>query len=297
MLKYLLLLKSIIFTISGNVCPEYQFYCNTLQSCLFQELTCPDRCDLCLIRQSSGENIACINDCDYVTLHLHLTECSINSCENDKCPTGFIIQKNRCKCVCISETSLCHHTYLCPKITPLTIPNDNINGYTVYQLSVVLKPDAYNIYVLYGNEDNPMIIPKAYQVHQHIGANLGGINPLIINYVHDSIFDSWFTISVLDGNDLGYINSIGIPWNDWEADNGLTIIDGAIFLNDPRMKLSNTNEYVIAHLTLNDNENHLLKVNINGKIKNPNPILSVTDVESFNERNVLFHILAKPYQH
>ena len=31
MLKYLLLLKSIIFTISGNVCPEYQFYCNTLQ--------------------------------------------------------------------------------------------------------------------------------------------------------------------------------------------------------------------------------------------------------------------------
>ena len=292
MLRYLLFLKSLIFTISGNVCQNNQFYCNTLETCLNQELTCPDRCDLCLIRQSNGENIACINDCDYSTLHLHLTECSMNLCEQTtECPLNYIVQKNRCNCVCIPETSLCHHTYLCPKITPLTIPNDNINGYTVYQLSVVLKPDAYNIYVLYGNDDNPMIIPKAYQVHQHIGANLGGINPLIINYVHESIYDSWFTISVLDGNDLGYINSIGIPWNDWESNSGLTITNGAIFLNDPRMKLSNTNEYVIAHLTLNDNENHFLKVNINGKKKNPS--LSIENVDSFNEQSVIFEIPAK----
>lgn len=294
MLKYLIALKLFVFANGGTVCSNNQFYCNTLQTCLYQELTCPDRCDLCLIRQSNGENINCRNDCDFNTLHYN--ECSDNSCdEYTQCPPGFIPEKNRCNCICIPETSLCDHSYLCPKITPLTISNNNIYGYTVYQLSVVLKSSAYNVYVLYGDENSPMIIPKAYQVHQHLGTNLGGINPLIINYVHDSIYDSWFTISVIDGNDLGYINSIGINWDDWDADNGLTVIDGAIFLNDPRMKLSNTNEYVIAHLTVDDRESHLLKVNINGKIKNPS--LSIQDLDSYNEQNVIFEIPAKSPEH
>ena len=80
MLKYLIALKLFVFASGNTVCSSNQFYCDTLQTCLYQELTCPERCDLCLIRQSNGENINCRNDCDFNTLHYN--ECSDNPCEN-----------------------------------------------------------------------------------------------------------------------------------------------------------------------------------------------------------------------
>ena len=53
--------------------------------------------------------------------------------------------------------------------------------------------------------------------------------------------------------------------------------------------------YKLVYLTVDDRESHLLKVNINGKIKNPS--LSVQDLENYNEQNVIFEIPAKSPEH
>ena len=157
----------------------------------------------------------------------------------------------------------------------------------MYELSVMLKPTATNIYAVYGKELSPMIIPPAYQIQENIGVNVGGINPVILNYVHDSILDSWFTISIIDGDNMNYVNSIGIPWNDWSQDLGLTVMNGAIFLNDPLMTLSDTNEYIISHLTLDDSESHTLSVNLDGRI------YSAPATTKFTESDVTFVIPKK----
>ena len=289
------MLKLIYFTSFFKLiltsCNYNEYFCSSINQCINKNISCLSNCDLCMTRQRNGENIACINDCYYETSHL-TNNCLDNNCEMTECPEGFIVEKKHCHCNCIPDNIICNRQYLCPKITPLSIPEDNIQGFTVYEISVILKYEAYNIYVIYGDENNNMIIPPSYQVHQHLGTNLGGINPILLEYVHDSIFDSWFTISVIDGDDMGYINSIGINWDDWSQDEGLIISNGAIFINDPILKLSNTNEYVIAHLTLNDREEHLLKVNINGKIKEEGDI-SVINSNSFNEENIIFNILRK----
>ena len=291
LVRQFFILLGFFISVSSIDCKKEEQFCSSTQTCISKNVTCLNRCDLCMTRQRSGENIACINDCDYNTLHL-TSHCMDTHCQDiTSCPSGYILQKNNCQCSCIPLNINCSRNFLCPKITALSIPNDNINGYTVYELSLILKPDAYNIYAIYGDNDNNMIIPSAYQVHQHLGANIGGINPVILNYIHESIFDSWFTISVTDGNDMGYINSIGIDWNNWSQTNGITVNNGAIFLNDPILKLSNTNEYVIAHLTVDDTNSHQLIINVNGKINAEN--ILPKDMAHFQEENIVFNIPKK----
>lgn len=293
----ILILLSILNTITqcySGICNMNQYFCSSVNDCIDNNISCIDKCDLCIIRQQSGENIACINDCQHDTRHL-VGNCINYECQDTLvCPQGFFIEKHNCECKCIVSNLQClSEDFVCSKITQLSIPDDNIGGYSVYELSLILKPQAYNVYALYGDSENNMIIPAAYQVHQHLGANLGGINPVLLNYIHDSIFDSWFTISVTDGNDMGYINSIGIEWNQWTQDNGLIIDDGAIFINNPTLKLSNTNQYIIAHLTLDDRHSHLLKLNVNGKISALNT--EPRDLDNYRTKNVEFNIPQKKY--
>ena len=276
----------------SGICNINQYFCSSVNDCVDNNISCIDKCDLCIRRQQNGENIACINDCQHDTRHL-VGNCRNHNCQDKLvCPEGFLLEKHQCECKCVVSNLQCSsQALLCPKITQLSIPNDNIGGYSVYELSLILKPEAYNVYALYGDSENNMIIPAAYQVHQHLGANLGGINPVLINYIHDSIFDSWFTISITDGDDMEYINSIGIGWNQWTQDNGLIIDNGAIFINDPVLKLSDTNEYIIAHLTVDDRRSHLLRLNVNGKISRLNT--EPQDLDNYQSVNVEFNIPRK----
>ena len=99
--------------------------------------------------------------------------------------------------------------------------------------SLEVKNINSNIYAVYGDGKDHMIVPEAYQTSNNIGANIGGINPLLLTYYTNSEFDSWLTIGVTDGNSLGTVNTIGIDFLQWDENNGLNIKDGAIFLNDP----------------------------------------------------------------
>ena len=110
--------------------------------------------------------------------------------------------------------------------------------------------------MLYGDDFRPYDVPEAYQTSNNVGANIGGINPLLLTYYPNSEFDSWLTIGVTDGNSLGTVNTIGIDFSQWDENNGLNIEDGAIFLNDPFTQTSHK-KYIIAHLTLRNNQQHI----------------------------------------
>ena len=136
LIKLVFIYLQLPFILSGNKCSLDQKYCPSTQTCIDKNITCIDRCNLCIKRQKGGENIACINDCDYDTTHL-VGLCVDYNCEDTKvCPDNYIVQKIKCECSCIPENIVCDYNYLCPKITELSIPNDNINGYTVYEISI-----------------------------------------------------------------------------------------------------------------------------------------------------------------
>ena len=128
-----------------------------------------------------------------------------------------------------------------------------------------------NVYAIYGDATNHMVIPPAYQLDSHRGADIGGINPLLTQYVPDTELDSWLTIQLTDGNFIGQVDTIGIDYSSWGPDRGLVINNGAIFLDDPLLQLSETKKYIIGHLNLRDSENHQMIINVNGKININNP--------------------------
>ena len=133
-----------------------------------------------------------------------------------------------------------------------------------------------NIYAIYGDRNNPMTIPPAYQIEQHIGVDIGGTNPIINNNIPEGKYDSWLTIGIHNSNIVGKLSSIGIDFDDWGEYHGIIVDDGAVFLIDPTIKLSKTNKYIIGHLTLKNTEYHTLNINVQG----------LTDVRlKFNRNN------------
>ena len=138
-----------------------------------------------------------------------------------------------------------------------------------------------NIYAIYGTSVNIMSVPPAYQMHEYQGANIGGINPLLISYIPDSKYDSWLTIGLTDGDPIGQVDAIGIDFSSWDENNPLIIDDGAIFLDDPLQQIS-YKKFIIAHLTLQNNIQHQMIINVNGRT-------NVNEINSppFSEINIV----------
>ena len=180
--------------------------------------------------------------------------------------------------------NLNEYDYLCPHIDKITYKNNNIVGYTTYEVSFELKNLNSNIYAIYGDQENNMIIPEAYQLPDYQGSNIGGINPLLTQYVPDTQYDSWLTIQLTDGNPIGQVDAIGIDFSSWDENNPLIINNGAIFLDDPMEQLSNNKKYIIGHLTLRNNEDHQMIINVNGRI-NFNDVNS----DSYTEQNIIIN--------
>ncbi len=239
-------------------------------------------CDNCINRQTRGENIDCTNTCQGKITHL--TDCL----QYTRCLYDYDLHKVHNICIC--QKVECNYEYVCPHSEIIHYNNQNIEGYTVYELSLEMKNPNSNIYAIYGDQENNMIIPSAYQLPNHQGADIGGINPLLINYLPDTKYDSWLTIGLTDGNPIGKVDAIGIDFSSWDIYNDLVVTDGAIFLDDPLQKISNTKKYIIAHLTLNDRQEHYMVINVNGKIDINNP-----SGLNFRELNVTFNFPQKIY--
>ena len=189
--------------------------------------------------------------------------------------------------VCPLPYEDCPGDYVCPKITEITHCGDGgITGYTTYQLSLIIKnPNIYNIYALFGDyieSDHQMVIPGAYQVKNVFGKNIGGVSESSVRYSRNSLYDSWLTIGITDGDINNELGSIGIDFEAWELNHPIVINNGAIFLFDPNESNRNQNEVVIGQLTLPDNENANMIINVQGKI--------IDNLDTWKQYNIIFNI-------
>ena len=230
-------------------------------------------------------NIRCAMYCD------NGFQKDMNGCDICACNTNENSLPNTCKL----EGQGCPYDYVCPKVREIThCSQGGIEGYTTYELSLMLKPntDADNIYALFGDTDEgplshgtTMHIPAAFNIHNDVfNSDFGGVPEDLINFHPDSRFDSWLTIGITDGDPEHKVSSIGIDFNSWNDDQSLDITNGAIFLMDPQQKVVKGNEYVIAHLTLRNEDVQGMSINVQGEKKH------VETDGTWMERDVVFHL-------
>ena len=240
-------------------------------------------CDDCIRNLKMGMTNTCDSDC--INEITHTDDCL----DYTRCLYDYNLHKVENICIC--QKTSCIYDHICPNVEVLNFDNE-LDGYTTFEFSLEVKNINSNIYAVYGSGENHMIVPEAYQTSNNVGVNVGGINPLLLRYYPNSEFDSWLTIGVTDGNSLGTVNTIGIDFSKWDENNGLNIDDGAIFLNDPFSQTSHK-KYIIAHLTLRNNQQHIMKVNVNGHLNtniNENINIQQSRDNSFREENVIFDI-------
>lgn len=196
--------------------------------------------------------------------------------------------------ICPLQQPSCEgYTFLCPKLTEITNCNrEGIDGYTTFQLSVITKPnmDIQNLYALYGDGDGePLHVPAAYQSSFNYGSNIGGVNPFIINTYPDTKYDSWLTIGLSDGDINNDLSSIGINFEDWSEEKSLDITDGALFLMDPTEKIVAGDEYLLAQITVRQNTNPTVILNVQGKTINTG---GPTSERSWTERGIRYDLIS-----
>ena len=78
-----------------------------------------------------------------------------------------------------------------------------------------------------------MSLPPAYQEAAPFGSNVGGTSPAFWAVQASSQYDSWLTVSIIDGDSSGALGNIGIDFDAWTATDGITVDDGAVFFMDP----------------------------------------------------------------
>jgi len=233
--------------------PPSRIMCTELQLAIF------NRC-----------NLLC-NDCDINDVLIVLGDCYINN---------EMAGNNLCYNECEIIQPNCNNKYVCPKITEITHCSEGgIDGYTTYQLSLIVQPDmnVKNIYAIFGDEHHNMHIPGAYHTDGIFGTNLGGISPSLISIYPDSKYDSWLTIDIIDGDLNNYISTIGIDYNIWTETYPLNVEDGAIYLMDPEMIITNNMEHIIGQLTIRSNIEERVIINVQGKQINPEKISGQID--------------------
>ena len=277
-------------------------------------------CSDCLKRQRNGENIACPVQCDTVFIEppiaidpmpptpmppTHVPHVCPEVMCMMYCENGNQIDENGCNlCACNTVSpdidkdqvcpipyEYCFDEYVCPKVTEVTTCGEGgIHGYTTYQLSLVPRPDAdvRNVYALFGDKYNDldgghqMIIPGAYQVSNIFGTNLGGVPESTIRFSKNSMYDSWLTIGITDGDIDSKLGAIGIDFESWNLDTSLIIENGAVFLLDPNENNIVGNEIIVGQLTLPNERNERMILNAQGKLHN--------SLETWKQYNIVFQI-------
>lgn len=263
-MKKILIFLNLITKIISDNCEYYKIWCDKSQSCI-----------------NIFENCECLN---------------IN-CDNN-CNIGYLKDHNNCNtCECIQHCPLTYNklnNYLSPKITQISSCSiDKLEGYNTYQISLILNNDYLNnnIYAIFGDESNgplPMIIPPSYQIEGVFGSNLGGVSDSILKLNPDSMYDSWLTIGIVDGDLDDKISSIGIDFDEWTNINGLNILNGAVFLMNPNEKIININEYIIGQFTILNNDNLNVILNAQGKNLLTNEAWSQYNIEfNLNNNNLI----------
>lgn len=167
-----------------------------------------------------------------------------------------------------ADCPLSEGRYVSPVVDIVASSLTGITAHTTYRLSLALGEQAGSVYTIFGLEDHPMQIPAAYQIGTPWGADVGGVNPLLwaIDGHSDSQWDSWLTVTDVDGNQA--ITTVGIDFSGWNAaapaNTDLTTSDGAVFWMDPSAAPV-VNSAVIAQLTIPQGSRMLARVSAQGR--------------------------------
>jgi hypothetical protein len=193
------------------------------------------------------------------------------------------------------------HSYVCPKLREITHCNQGgIDGHTTYQLSLVIQPNSNveNIYALFGNGNNDenMYLPAAYQSPVNQGQNIGGINQYMLSIFPQSVYDSWLTIGITDGDKENLLSAVGINFDEWTESSALNVDNGAVFVMDPSSidpsSIDITNqgqEIIIAQLTVPTRTTATAVFNVQGKTLTNNP--NIPDSKIWTESNIQFPLI------
>lgn len=168
--------------------------------------------------------------------------------------------------VCSDASSL--HQHADAVLTEVAVGTDDsgVAGYTTYRLSVTLKRGAESIYAIYGRAGHPLVMPAAYQVDE-FGTDIGGVSPGIIEVMAEAGWDSWLTVGLTEGDSAGALDSVGLDFDAWTTDTGMSSEDGAVFFLDPdnAHEAEADGEAVIAQLTVPTGSDWEAVVNLRGR--------------------------------
>jgi len=183
----------------------------------------------------------------------------------------------------------CENEYVCPKIKEVTRCGEGgLSGYSTYRLSLIVKNDnVRNIYAIYGDDKNPMIIPPAYQSIVNFNSNIGGVSPSIVNIDSDAQYDSWLTIGVTDGDINNEIMTVGIDFDSWTGTSGISVTNGVVFTFDPNEMIVTGNEYIIGQITIPNERSVDMTVNVQGKT---NCVNCDVDNREWTDNGIVFNI-------
>jgi hypothetical protein len=104
----------------------------------------------------------------------------------------------------MNRTSGTYH-FLTPSIAivagPTHAQNTGIASYTTYKCIIQLKNgnNARNVYAIFGDHADPLILPPAYQVTQlGFGADIGGTHHSLWTLMPEAQFDSYLTLGTIN---------------------------------------------------------------------------------------------------
>lgn len=258
-------------------------------------------CNDCLEKQIIEEQVDCHMLCNNrFNDEVSDTMCPYIMCDRS-CYHGYMFDENGCKlCECkmdvplpntgvdctLHQPSCDGYRYVCPKITEITHCNEGgIDGYTTFQISLVLKPTSNikNIYAIYGDENTHSLhIPAAYQSISVYGSNLGGVNPFLFQNYPTTQYDSWLTIGIDNGDLSNDLSSVGVDFDLWTEINDLDVNNGAIFIMNPDENFDNKVEYLLGQITVLKDSNPTVILNVQGR--------TVENERSWSETNIRFNL-------
>jgi hypothetical protein len=119
------------------------------------------------------------------------------------------------------------YTHAVPEVD--TVAVDGVSGRTTYRLALQLKETVVNVYSVCGHDGIPLSMPPAFQVAAPFGVNIGGVDPgvwrralVAASPALTAGFDPWLGVGVDDGDSGGLLGSIGVDFEAWTPDVGLT---------------------------------------------------------------------------
>lgn len=112
----------------------------------------------------------------------------------------------------------------------ITAQASSVDGqHTTYLLELTPVGEAETIYALYGHPQVALEMPPAYHVAAPFGTNFGGTPSPLLSLRPEAQFDSF----LFGAESLDKLGSVGIDFDSWTSENGLSSNNGAVFYSNP----------------------------------------------------------------